>query len=155
MADAAGKTTHRMDGILSVKINAMKVYGPYKRKDGREHVIHYDGVTRRTQSYPRYLMEQYLGRELEDWEQVDHINDDPTDNRLENLQILSGPDNVRKSVKGEEIGTFICPTCLNEFELVMRQYRANQLKQGKSGPFCSKSCAGHVGQGKRTDPFNK
>jgi len=74
-----------------------KVYGPYTREDGRKHVIHYDGKTRRTQSYPRYLMEQHLGRELLPNETVDHINEDFTDDRIENLQLLSLVDNVNKS----------------------------------------------------------
>jgi hypothetical protein len=44
----------------------MKIYGPYTRKDGRKHVIvHYDGGRIRTVSYPKWLMEQHLGRELE------------------------------------------------------------------------------------------
>ena len=79
----------------------MIVYGPYKRKDGRSIVIHYDDVlgTTRTQSYPRYLMEQHLGRELESWEQVDHINDDPTDNRIENLKLVEEVEHLSNHAK--------------------------------------------------------
>ena len=36
----------------------------------------------------RYLMEQYLGRRLLPNEQVHHINQNPLDNRLENLTVL-------------------------------------------------------------------
>ena len=75
----------------------LTLYGPYTRQDGRKHVIHYDGKTRHTQSYPRYLMEQHLGRKLETWEEVDHINDDCTDDRIENYQILTKPENIEKS----------------------------------------------------------
>lgn len=68
----------------------MKVYGPYKRKDGRQHVIvYYEDGRQRTVSYPKFLMERHLGRELHpDKETIDHINNDFNDNRLENLRII-------------------------------------------------------------------
>jgi len=37
----------------------------------------------------RWLMEQHLGRPLKRNEHVHHINGNPTDNRIENLQIVS------------------------------------------------------------------
>lgn len=122
----------------------MKVYGPYTRKDGRKHVIHYDGVTRRTQSYPRYLMEQYLGRQLEEWEQVDHINNDPTDDRIDNLQLLTQADNIKKSAKSPKMYNFDCPVCGEPCSMRYSVYHANNIVQGKAGPYCSKSCAGKI-----------
>lgn len=124
----------------------MTVYGPYTRKDGRKHVVHYDGHTRRTQSYPRFLMEQHLNRTLEEWEHVDHINNNHTDDCIENLQILTQRENNKKSRKYAEYGTFICPTCAIDFTYPMRQYKANQIKQSKRGPYCSKFCAGKAGK---------
>jgi len=44
----------------------------------------------------RYIMEQHLGRKLEKWEHVHHINDDPSDNRIENLEILSNSEHQKK-----------------------------------------------------------
>ena len=64
----------------------IKVYGPYTRKDGRQHVILvHEDLSRQTMSYPKYLMEQHLKRALLASETVDHINNDFTDNRIENL----------------------------------------------------------------------
>lgn len=38
----------------------------------------------------RLVMEEYLGRYLEPYELVHHINEDPLDNRIENLQLVNG-----------------------------------------------------------------
>ena len=124
----------------------IKVYGPYRRKDGRAHVVHYNTIagTRRTQSYPRYLMEQHLGRKLEKWEQVDHINDDPTDDRVENYQLLTQTENSSKSAKPTKMKYFECPVCEHGFMMSVAIYEYNQIKLGKAGPYCSKKCAGKV-----------
>lgn len=129
----------------------MKVYGPYTRKDGRQHVIlHKDGV-RKTVSYSKYLLEQKLGRSLLPNETCDHIDNDHTNNCLDNLQVLTRSDNARKqmALTPSEIGTFTCPVCNCSFTKPMHEVRHNR-KQSKSGPYCSRSCAG-----KGSHPSNK
>jgi YHS domain-containing protein len=86
-------------------------------------------------------MEQHLGRRLEDWEQIDHIDNDFTNNNLDNLQILSVADNNRKSAKPAEEVTFTCPVCGTIITKSASKAKHNR-KQGKAGPFCSRSCAG-------------
>lgn len=49
----------------------------------------------RSMNLHRHLMEEHLGRRLETWEQVHHINGDRYDNRLENLTVLSRSDHMR------------------------------------------------------------
>lgn len=53
-------------------------------------------LKKKTMLYSRYLMSVKLGRELLEDEQVDHIDNDPTNDDINNLQILSGKDNYDK-----------------------------------------------------------
>lgn len=125
----------------------MKVYGPYERNDTgrRQVVIQYDDGRITSKSYARYLMEQHLGRELFPDEHVDHIDDDRTNDTIENLQILSPEENAKKyhRFRGTETEMYIfnCPHCSKEASKPMKDVKANR-KKGKAGPFCSRSCAG-------------
>lgn len=126
----------------------MKVYGPYTRKDGRKHVILYQDGKRVTMSYPKYLLEQKLGRSLLSHETCDHIDNDYTNNSLDNLQVLTRSDNSKKQMafKPAEQSYFVCSECNKSFYKLMRDVRGNNIKQKKAGPFCSKKCAGKYGQ---------
>lgn len=126
--------------------NIRKVLGPYKRKDGREHVIVYlhDG-TKMTRSYPKYLMEIHLGRELDpDLETIDHIDRNFCNNELSNLQILTRKRNAEKSALRAKDVYCDCLQCGINFKLSKTQ-RKNR-SDGKAGPFCSKSCVGKYGK---------
>lgn len=53
--------------------------------------------------YHRWVMEQHLGRKLNRNEVVHHINGDPHDNRIENLQIMSQSDHMKLECKNWNI----------------------------------------------------
>lgn len=53
--------------------------------------------TKSCTSYARYLMAESLGRRLEETEQVDHIDEDKSNDILENLQILTQKENILKN----------------------------------------------------------
>lgn len=47
----------------------------------------------------RYVMEQHLGRKLERNEIVHHINEDPKDNRIENLRLMTNSEHMKLHYK--------------------------------------------------------
>ena len=118
----------------------MKTYGPYLRKDGRFHVIHSKDGKKTTESYPRYLWKLAYG-DIPKGYDVDHIDDDHTNNSLDNFQLLLKADNARKSNKPAAIVELVCVCCGIKFSRFKR-VEIDSRKQGKHGPFCSKSCVG-------------
>jgi hypothetical protein len=46
----------------------------------------------------RWVMEQTLGRKLESWEHVHHIDGNHLNNSIENLEVLSNADHQRKEL---------------------------------------------------------
>ena len=123
----------------------MKIYGPYTRKDGRMHmVVVHDDKTKTTISYPKYVMEQKLGRKLTPDETVDHIDGNPFNNHPDNFQILSRRENALKSVKWAEYLTLVCKHCGNQFTRRKAVHIRNMAVRKVDGPFCSKQCVGKV-----------
>lgn len=47
----------------------------------------------------RWLMEQHLGRKLESWEHVHHIDGNHLNNCIDNLEVLSNADHQRKELE--------------------------------------------------------
>ena len=130
-----------------------RVYGPYANpsNDGRSHIILFDGgENSRTVSWPKAMMEVKLGRLLRDDEQVDHVDDDPTNDAYENFQLLTPSANMLKMrIRNDlvaKVGDFTCPQCGSPFQRKMKYVTSNQGKQNKVGPFCGRSCAGLFNQ---------
>ncbi len=121
------------------------IYGPYLAKDGRLRLfIHCPSGLGITISYPKYIMEVHLGRSLNDNEIVHHKDRNPSNNELSNLEILTQSEHARLHAIKNEMEIFICRHCNKPFEvkgLKLSKIKQNK-KQGKRGPFCSKSCAG-------------
>lgn len=122
-----------------------RIHGPYDRSDGRQHVVlvHPDG-RKQTVSYPKFLLEKHIGRYLQEDETVDHIDRDPLNNNFANLQILKRADHARLDVIRIKSQNFVCDICKNTFELSGRKLSdaVSNYRKGKSGPYCSRSCAG-------------
>lgn len=101
------------------------------------------GSTRVTSStaYARYVLSVHLKRFLNEDEQVDHIDNDKTNDDVSNLQILSCADNLKKSAKGRTMINLICPHCQIEFTRE-RRLVPSVYDPSKTGlNFCSRSCS--------------
>jgi len=121
----------------------MKIFGPYRRPDKRQIVIVVDkNGKRRTVSFPKWILELQLGRELDpDLETVDHIDSDFNNNQIENLRIVPRDQHSADDTRRVKKVKFKCAWCDKEFERSPRLIR-DKAKKGKAGPFCSRTCAG-------------
>lgn len=131
------------------KLPGIKVYGPYFRNDGRKHVIvivkdcNDKVISRQTISYPKYLVEGILTRELEHNLTIDHIDNDFTNDAPSNLRILPRAEHARQDALHVCAITAVCVECDNSFTLRCGQYTT--ASRNCAGPFCSKRCIGKYG----------
>lgn len=88
---------------------------------------------RKTISYARYVMSVFLGRELTKEETVDHIDEDKTNDSLENLRILSRLDNQKSYVENRRV-IKTCPVCAKKFSI------GKKSRLEASFNTCSNSC---------------
>ena len=65
----------------------------------------------KTMSYAKYLYTSFYKCEICKGDEVDHINGDKLDDRIENLQIISGYYNRVKDNKHREMVELTCPIC--------------------------------------------
>ena len=119
--------------------------GPYAKDNGREFVIVHNYVYTKTITYPRYLWMVHHKQLIPDGYEVDHVDDDPTNNEISNLQLLTPEDNNRKRDKrmgySSDGYTFNCPVCGTERTIKRWIYNQNQVVKKSPGPYCSKSCS--------------
>lgn len=121
-------------GYISILPNQRKYVSLYN-SDNEKTII----------SYARYLMCVYLGYVLSSDLEVDHINDDKTDDRLENLQVLTAEQNKLKEhyryLMEEQICYgFHCACCETPFLITEREWK-KRLHHKVELAFCSRSCA--------------
>lgn len=125
----------------------MKTFGPYTRKDGRQHVVVQEvpGGKLRTVSYPKYLVEQRLGRELDpDKETIDHIDGNWMNNSPDNLRIVPRAQHAREDHVRAKLVELPCVECGNTTQRTPAYVRG-RAKRGVAGPFCTKECSGRYG----------
>ena len=125
----------------------------YQNKDGRLRVYIKD--TKKVISYPRYIVEQHLNRELLPTEQVHHKDGDFLNNDISNLEVLDESEHFSLHAKQNEKyhdKMMTCPQCGKEFLWTAKQqlrFNSNSKRYGDKrpvAPFCSKSCSGKYGR---------
>lgn len=125
-----------------------KIYGPYlNKKDNRLRcVLVFPDKTKRTISYPKFLMERYLDRYLDVDETVDHIDGNTLNNDISNLQILKLQEHAKLDVKRNKDVVVKCLMCGKNFTISGSSIRNhNRDNHNNSGYFCSKQCVGKYG----------
>lgn len=97
-----------------------------------------DNDNRTTTSYARYLMSVKLGYIVSDDFEVDHIDNDKTNDDINNLQLLSPLEN---KIKDTEYRDIFCDCCGKVFSLSIGEVN-KRMNSGTSKIFCSRSCNG-------------
>lgn len=139
--DRFGEIEEKVENFL---ILAEKVFGPYQKKeDGRKFVIvKKDDGTSRTVSWPKWIMEKHLGKELDkDLHTVDHLDFNFDNNALDNLRILPRAEHSRQDTRRVKLIKLKCTECGCDFERSPRLLR-DKSKKGCRGTFCGRQCAG-------------
>lgn len=125
----------------------IKRYGPYRLKTGHLFYTDYNTETKKSKTVlvHREMMEQHLGRKLQDDEIVHHKDHDPGNNVIYNFELKSPEQHASDHAKerGEVLPIkFKCLFCGSEAHArYERELKRNQTLRGCNGPFCDKSCA--------------
>jgi hypothetical protein len=124
-----------------------KVFGPYSRPDGRQHVIleHKVSKLKKTMSYPKYLYQLFNNVILKQEDTIDHQDRDYENNSKSNLILRPRAEHCRLDAIHVESVILECKWCGIAFKRRGNTQDANSKKL-KAGPFCGRSCAGKYGK---------
>ena len=134
----------------------VSVYGPVFIPSKRRSIVtvKLPNGNRLTMTYARYLMSVHLNRYLESYEHVHHVDEDKTNDKLNNLEVKHeiphGVDhNLEVKIHYPEVA--VCHQCSSPFLLTSKQvkYRRANERKGLAGPFCSYKCVGKYSHNSR------
>lgn len=87
-------------------------------------------------SYAKYLYTSHYKCDVAKGDQVDHINGDKMDDRIENLQVVSARYNSRKNHSVRTMVELTCPVCKEKFLYPKRNVKSHP------NACCSRKCGG-------------
>lgn len=102
----------------------------------RNIVLTGKGVKKLVMSYAKYLYTSHHKIDIDKTLNVDHINCDKMDDRIDNLQLISSKYNRQKDHSRREMVMMICPVCKTEFLFPKRNLSTH------TEPCCSRRCGG-------------
>lgn len=129
----------------------MQVKNVYTNKDGRQRAYCIDENGKaKIVSYPRILMEEKLGRPLEPYEDVHHIDNDKTNNSLDNLSVIVHGEHQSLHAERKHFDKeVVCDVCGKKFIwTAQRQQRYYMdLRRNRARIIsCSKRCSALYGR---------
>ena len=98
-------------------------------------MVYWDG-SKHSMSYAKYLYTSYYCCDIPKGEEIDHINGDKMDDRIENLQRISKEYNMLKDKEGKKMIETVCPVCGQKFLFPERNLSTHPE------PCCSRKCGG-------------
>jgi len=108
--------------------------GRYVLSDGYIGICTGGGKYRREHDL---VMEKHIGRRLLPWENVHHINEDKTDNRLENLALMTASDHAYLHQHGSRKTEWVSCRCLGCGKTFERRKREADLHPNT---YCTRNC---------------
>lgn len=113
-----------------------RLYVCINKEPRRVAILYKDDGSTLTMSYAKYLYTSYYREEIDDEYHIDHINGDRLDDRIENLQKITGKYNRQKDHLIREMVLIKCPVCNTEFLFPKRNLSSHP------NPCCSRKCGG-------------
>lgn len=129
-----------------------KILNEYQSNSGHLFVSIVNNDKRTTAWIHRLVYEVFYG-EIEDGYDINHIDEDKTNNNINNLEKITHEEHGRIHNTKYSDKVMICPQCGKEFLWTAQQqqtFYSNQSRKryqnSSTKPFCSKSCSGKYGK---------